>query len=63
MLRSGAGCQGTPPQSCSVCPNVSDSGVHSIRLSGYDTESMTVDHRGVRAWRVQRSLYVKNVQN
>ena len=61
MLRSSAGCQGTPIQSCSVCPNVSESGVLSIRLSVNDTESMTVDIRGYRAWRVPRSLYVKHL--
>jgi hypothetical protein len=42
-------------------PNVSESGVLSIRLSVNDTESMTVDNRGYRAWRVTRSLYVKHL--
>jgi hypothetical protein len=42
-------------------PNVSEGGVLSIRLSVNDTESMTVDNRGYRAWRVTRSLYVKHL--
>ena len=61
MLGSGAGCQGTHQQSCAVCLNVSDRGVLSMRLSCYNTESMTVDHLGYRAWRVPPTLYVKHL--
>jgi len=45
-IGTGDGSQGSFPQSHSACPWLADRGNTLNGVSGYNTESLTVDHNG-----------------